>query len=183
MQRAPLTTPCTASLEELQHIMSLAPPYIPRSIRQVDQTNPDVVSESAHDPPGFRVTDVNSWLNSIQNQAVSNVSAHAMNAQHSAPSARENVVISSGIGSIIEAPPLSELESGEMVAQSVPPARSIEFSSTPLPHEVVSGGQSVIDTPIVLGGDRISSRPNSARPASSHRHMVCTLSFLCSHNV
>lgn len=175
--------------------MSLAPPYIPRSIRQIDQSNPDGgPSEPIHDP-GFRVTDVNSWLHSIQNQAVSNVSAQTLHANLNAlaPSSGNNMEMFSPPNAIMEeAPPGREfgangisqsprVEENEDVADSIPPARSIEFSSTPLADDYVSGGQSVIDTPIVLGGERVSvggSRPNSARPSSSHRNVVCIHSFL-----
>jgi len=47
LQRAPNRVPCTASLNELQEVMALAPPYIPKSIRNV----PD---EGSPAPDGMR---------------------------------------------------------------------------------------------------------------------------------
>ena len=52
---------------------------------------------------------------------------------------------------------------------------TIEYSSSPLPVEIVGSGDSqLIDGPIVLGGDRVSvgSRPSSARPMSAKKVMV-----------
>lgn len=74
LQRAPLTTPCTASLPELQDIMSLAPPYIPRSIRQGDPSADQNLSDMPQSVPvpnnslqndRMRLQDVNNWLNSL----------------------------------------------------------------------------------------------------------------------
>jgi hypothetical protein len=217
-QRAPLSTPCTASLSQLQHIMSLAPPYIPRSIRQVDQTNPDStdVSPSPPGPTGltagaaaaageavpliattagaasrevgeaageggiFRITDVNSWLSNLQNQAISNVSrAHAATSAEREGQSREeredhdetSPRRRTSNSAFMNSPPVA-VSASAAAAPSV--SRVMEFSSPPLPLNVLSTDQSEnagIDGPIVLGGDRVSvngsSRPNSGRPLSA----------------
>lgn len=228
LQRAPLTTPCTASLSELQHIMSLAPPYIPRSIRQVDQSTteanmselPPNASALANNDTRFRVQDVNSWLNSIQqNHLNSSTNNHHPIEEIAQPSnsieqqlqlqdqdqqnqmlilASEQMGSGNGNGESNSERRNNQNELYEEINQvddlsTIPrslddqmstnqesksdrsPRVTIEYSSSPLPIEILNGGDShIIDGPIVLGGDRVSvgSRPNSARPMSAKKSIV-----------
>eukprot|EP00604_Paraphysomonas_vestita_P003083 CAMPEP_0174818922 /NCGR_PEP_ID=MMETSP1107-20130205/1868_1 /TAXON_ID=36770 /ORGANISM="Paraphysomonas vestita, Strain GFlagA" /LENGTH=396 /DNA_ID=CAMNT_0016031525 /DNA_START=1361 /DNA_END=2551 /DNA_ORIENTATION=- len=222
LQRAPLTTPCTASLPELQHIMSLAPPYIPRSIRQVDQstTEPNMSdmplpssSIQTNTDNRFRIQDVNSWLNSIQqNQSPNEFHANPVeesglngqgvseeqvqqelllpsdHPQLNSPFEEQNRAIeqsrievisdeskeiNENLNSIQNIDDLSTINQESKSERS--PRVTIEYSSSPLPVEILSGGDPhPIDVPIVLGGDRVSvgSRPSSARPASAKKVMI-----------
>lgn len=166
--------------------MSLAPPYIPRSIRQVDQSNPDsdplnalpsaAPGESSSPPGGFRITDVNSWLHSIQNQAVSNVSFAQIRAEGNTATGAAESHDRANVVDDNSGPPRRRYDNS-VGLDSPSASRVIEFSSPPLPLNVLNVDNESIDGPIVLGGDRVSvngSRPNSARPRSPQRmQSVC----------
>lgn len=208
--------------------MSLAPPYIPRSIRQVDQstTEPNMSdmplpssSIQTNTDNRFRIQDVNSWLNSIQqNQSPNEFHANPVeesglngqgvseeqvqqelllpsdHPQLNSPFEEQNRAIeqsrievisdeskeiNENLNSIQNIDDLSTINQESKSERS--PRVTIEYSSSPLPVEILSGGDPhPIDVPIVLGGDRVSvgSRPSSARPASAKKVMVINYLFL-----
>lgn len=197
--------------------MSLAPPYIPRSIRQVDQSTTEPNMSEIPQPSStvhtntdnrFRIQDVNLWLNNFQQNQPMNDGEFPNQPEHERDGDGAGVGGGAGEASEQQLPlePLNQFllpehpqldderrmnqtmdeegvkeenQNNNQQQQESKLDRStrvtIEYSSPPLPVEIVSGDHSVVDGPIVLGGDRllsVGSRPNSARPMSAKKVMV-----------